>query len=120
VLVNCWCLAGMGDPLGLIYPPRYGSGKLPHPWLYMRIPMVSYCYLGDESGESILDGDLLIAIWTPVPVPCKRWTHLCQSICQKFKKKLLWTNSQNRPPPTFQSVTVCTFARTCTHFESIS
>ena len=31
VLVNCWCLAGMGDPSGLIYPPGYGSGEIPPP-----------------------------------------------------------------------------------------
>ena len=31
VLVNCWCLAGMGDPPGQIYPPWYGSGENPPP-----------------------------------------------------------------------------------------
>jgi hypothetical protein len=31
----------------------------------MGIPVVSYCYHGDGSGESIPDGDLPIAIWSP-------------------------------------------------------
>jgi hypothetical protein len=51
MLVNFWCLAGMGDPPGLIYPSGYGSREIPHPWSYIGIPVVSYCYHGDGSGE---------------------------------------------------------------------
>ena len=58
VLVNCWCLAGMGDPPGLIYPPGYGSGKIPPPITVYGIPVVSYyCY----GNRYISDGDLPIA-----------------------------------------------------------
>jgi hypothetical protein len=31
MLVNLCCLAGMGDPPGLIYPSGYGSGEIPPP-----------------------------------------------------------------------------------------
>jgi hypothetical protein len=46
-----------------------GLQKFPHPQPDMRIPAVSYCYHGDESGESIPDGDLAIAILKQGPGP---------------------------------------------------
>jgi hypothetical protein len=38
-----------------------GLGKFHHPQLVMEIPVVSNCYHGDGSGESMSNGDLPIA-----------------------------------------------------------
>jgi hypothetical protein len=46
-------LVGMGDPPSIIYPDGYESGKIPHPQPDIGIPVVSYCYHRDGSGESI-------------------------------------------------------------------
>ena len=55
-------LAGTGDPMGMIYPARYGSGENSPPMMGMGILAVPNFYDGDGSGVAIPDGDLPIAI----------------------------------------------------------
>jgi len=57
-------LAGTGDPAGMIYPARYGSGENSPPMTGMGILAVPNFYGGDGSGVAIPDGDLPIAILT--------------------------------------------------------
>ena len=57
-------LAGTGDPPGMIYPARYGSGENSPPTTGMGILAVPNFYGGDGSGVAIPDGDLPIAILT--------------------------------------------------------
>jgi hypothetical protein len=54
----------MGDPPGLIYPAGHGSGEITPPVIVYGILVVSYCYHGDGSRESIPNGDLPIVIWS--------------------------------------------------------
>ena len=55
-------LAGTGDPSGMIYPARYGSGENSPPMTGMGILTVPKFYGGDGFGVAIPDGDLPIAI----------------------------------------------------------
>jgi len=55
-------LAGTGDPPGMIYPVRYGSGENSPPIVGMGILVVSNFYGGYGSRVAIPDGDLPIAI----------------------------------------------------------
>ena len=57
-------LAGTGDPPGMIYPTRYGSGGNSPPMVDMGILVVPNFYGRDGSGVAIPDGDLPIAILT--------------------------------------------------------
>ena len=54
-------LAGTGDPPGMIYPVRYGSGENSPPIVGMGILVVSNFYGGYGSRVAIPDGDLPIA-----------------------------------------------------------
>jgi hypothetical protein len=68
----------MGDPPGLIYPAGHGSGEITPPVIVYGILVVSYCYHGDGSGESIPNGDLPIVIWS------------CMLGTGEKKKRLVW------------------------------
>jgi hypothetical protein len=55
----------MGDPPGIIYPDRYGSGEIPPPATRYENTRGVILLSWDGSGESIPDDDLPIAILSP-------------------------------------------------------
>jgi hypothetical protein len=76
-----------------------GLEKFPHPQLGVGIPVVSNCYRGDGSSESIPDGDLPIAII--------RWDQEERSPRDESAQERLWCWARAHDMECNDAVTSC-------------